>query len=334
MYAATLAAAARSADAGRDLAVALMAAAVEEPTPANRYALLDLARATAAAAGDLPTATAAADALAAHFVVDPDPLKATAAVATLRVPGASVGDRRMAVLRAASLAGQLASAGRGELVPLVDVAVSAAAGDLRDPALTAQARASAAAHSATSAAVAAVARQRDQLRTKPADPAANEAVGRHECFVDDDWAAGLPHLAAGADPALRSAAASDLAGGDTVDARIARGDAWVAAARVAPVAGPRAKLLARARHWYALAAADAVGLSRAQVDARPEAGGRPRRLAGRGPADPARGGQPAGERRPRPGRVQRPVAVGRPGPGQRQEPGHQAPVPVPPAGGI
>ena len=146
--------------------------------------------------------------------------------------------------------------------------MAATAAALHDTALATQAKAAAAAHAIDAAAAAAVAAQRGVLASRPTDPAANAAVGRFECLTADDWAAGLPHLAAGDDPLLKAAAADELAGPTSADARVAAGDAWRAAAKAAAAAPVKSKLMARAAHWYALAATDATGLVKAKVEAR------------------------------------------------------------------
>ncbi|HEX4124371.1 MAG TPA: hypothetical protein VHY37_06565 [Tepidisphaeraceae bacterium] len=52
------------------------------------------------------------------------------------------------------------------------------------------------------------------LEKNPANPAANEAVGRFYCFVAGRWETGLPHLAAGPKGGLATAAALDQAGAE------------------------------------------------------------------------------------------------------------------------
>jgi hypothetical protein len=68
----------------------------------------------------------------------------------------------------------------------------------------------------------------DVLATKPDDPQANLAVGKHYCFVKGDWTKGLPCLArAGdADPVLSKIAAAELAGPKLPAERLALADGW------------------------------------------------------------------------------------------------------------
>jgi hypothetical protein len=73
---------------------------------------------------------------------------------------------------------------------------------------------------------------RTRLREMPADGPAHRVVGEFLCFVKNDWKAGLPHLAACADPALRKAADNDLdRNKQTADDLLRTADGWHAAAR-------------------------------------------------------------------------------------------------------
>ena len=65
-----------------------------------------------------------------------------------------------------------------------------------------------------------------KLKTSPADPVANRIVGRHRCFVLDDWGSGLPMLATGDDTGFKSVARAELAVPTEAAAIIALGDAW------------------------------------------------------------------------------------------------------------
>lgn len=58
---------------------------------------------------------------------------------------------------------------------------------------------------------------RDRLATTPDDAEAAEIVGRHLCFVKQDWPAGLPMLARGRDEGLRNLAAREVAQRDTAE---------------------------------------------------------------------------------------------------------------------
>ncbi len=64
------------------------------------------------------------------------------------------------------------------------------------------------------------------LKTTPADPKANLAVGKYLCFVKDDWQKGLPLLAIGDDAVLKKLADVDTGGGQDAANWVALGDGW------------------------------------------------------------------------------------------------------------
>jgi hypothetical protein len=64
------------------------------------------------------------------------------------------------------------------------------------------------------------------LKTKPADPAANFAVGRFECFVEGDWESGLRKLARGTDAQIKSLAEKELATDSTIEDQASIADGW------------------------------------------------------------------------------------------------------------
>ena len=55
------------------------------------------------------------------------------------------------------------------------------------------------------------------LFEKPDDPDANLKFGKYRCFIKSDWKSGLPMLAHGNDPALKSLAAEEIAGTNAAD---------------------------------------------------------------------------------------------------------------------
>ncbi|HEX8911463.1 MAG TPA: hypothetical protein VF796_03815, partial [Humisphaera sp.] len=111
----------------------------------------------------------------------------------------------------------------------------------------------------------------DKLKADPKDPEANLTAGRYRALVRGDFAAGLPLLAAGRDPNLKAAAAADLAGPTTPDARKAAGDLWwEQAAREAASPAAADACRDRAGHWYRLAEPGLIGLAKAGVKQRLE----------------------------------------------------------------
>jgi hypothetical protein len=103
-------------------------------------------------------------------------------------------------------------------------------------------------------------KSRDALAANPDDAEAALAVGRYQCFVKGDWAAGLPLLAKGSDAALKDLAAKDVAAPTDPAAMIEVADGWWT---YATKAGP-AKMLVRSRavSWYDKALPKLEGLPR------------------------------------------------------------------------
>jgi hypothetical protein len=107
----------------------------------------------------------------------------------------------------------------------------------------------------------------EKLRAAPKDPAANLALGQHLCFVRDDWAHGLPLLAKGADPTLKTVAIQELKSPPEADGRIALADAWWTYAQ-GRNASEKAAIQAHAVAIYRLALPDVKGLVKLKVEGR------------------------------------------------------------------
>jgi hypothetical protein len=94
----------------------------------------------------------------------------------------------------------------------------------------------------------------ETLKTSPADPAANEAVGRYLCFVKDRWEAGLPFLAKAADIRLRGIASLETASDRSAASVLALADQyWELAAKMKQP--QRRGIQLRAVYCYELAGA-------------------------------------------------------------------------------
>ncbi|MDB5331326.1 MAG: hypothetical protein JWP03_2477 [Phycisphaerales bacterium] len=105
------------------------------------------------------------------------------------------------------------------------------------------------------------------LAKNPADPQANLAVGRYQCFLKGNWEAGLPMLVAGSNATLSGLAANDLAGAATAEDRSKLGDAWwnVAEGETDPA---KTHIQGRAGRWYTTALPGLAGLARAKAESR------------------------------------------------------------------
>ena len=103
------------------------------------------------------------------------------------------------------------------------------------------------------------------LKTNPADPEANLAVGRYHCFVKGDWDKGLPTLARGSDAALTQLATTELTKPTTAEEQKKLGDGWW------EFAGSKVNFAwkgsqARAAHWYREAVARLEGPAKVEVE--------------------------------------------------------------------
>jgi len=248
------------------LATKLLEAAGESTGPANRYALLKVARDIAAQAGDAELAFRVIDATATRYDVDTYKLRGAAlsqaaksaswsaqsvAVAklTLRMIDEAVDkDDFVAAKYLGGLALDAARSGRdGQLVKRIVArnkeveGIAEAYAEIKDALL--------------------------RLKDNPVDPEANLAVGRYHCFFTGNWDRGLSMLALGDDAALKDLAAKELA--DEPES-LGLGDGWWELASTQSGVY-RERALERAYAWYKTAAPKlSAGLARSKVDKRLE----------------------------------------------------------------
>jgi hypothetical protein len=130
-------------------------------------------------------------------------------------------------------------------------------------------------HQLVSAAIAG----QEKLKSDQDDAAAKTAVGRWECFLNNNWEVGLPLLEKGNDATLSELAKADLAGPKEVTAQADLASRWLQYGK-SQRDGSKAGPLSRAKHWYeqALGQANdetkpALTKSLAEVDALLEAAG-------------------------------------------------------------
>lgn len=105
--------------------------------------------------------------------------------------------------------------------------------------------------------------QLQRLRVNPADSEACLAAGRYFCLSRGNWNEGLPLLANGSNPLIKTAATADLRNPATPAAQVAAGDAWWNAAELEAAAVAQAALRQRAVALYkpALASGQIAGLA-------------------------------------------------------------------------
>ena len=108
---------------------------------------------------------------------------------------------------------------------------------------------------------------RDRLEANANDADAHLALGRYLCFTKGDWQSGLPHLARGADEALRVLAERDLQSPEKSGDQLALADAWwgLTAEQDNTAA---AACRGRAAVWYRHTLPQLSGLSKAKAEQR------------------------------------------------------------------
>ena len=89
----------------------------------------------------------------------------------------------------------------------------------------------------------------ETLRRSPDDAAALTAVGRWECFLNNNWGPGLEMLQKGNDAPLAELAQADLASPSASPAQVELADRWLKYGK-AQREGLKAGPFARATHWY------------------------------------------------------------------------------------
>ncbi|MCY3022651.1 MAG: hypothetical protein NTW87_27035 [Planctomycetota bacterium] len=228
------------------------------------YVALREARDVAASAGDLGTAMAAADLLSSSFVVDAAEMKANALVLASRAvatPEAveKVFGQGMDTLEQAVKEAQYDSAAK-LLTTLEDLARRSGKSELVTTVQTRSKdiRAQQAGWSKVKPAF-------DKLKANPDDPEAALTVARYHLGLRADWEQALPLLAKCSAPALKAAAAKDLAKPEDPAGRADAGDLWWSASEKETGAF-KDMLQDRAASWYGQALGELTGLRKAQAE--------------------------------------------------------------------
>jgi len=208
------------------LAKKLIASAAETSNDAPaQWVLMTTARDLAEKAGDPQTAFEAIEALGARFAVDV--LEEKAGLVERVAKGARAATERAAAAeRILALADEAAGADNDELAGRLLKSAQQMAAKWRDDGLRERALALARQLQHARQVRADSAKAREILRTNPDDPEANLVLGKYLALVKQDWDAGLPRLASGSDAALKALAQQELAGPDSLDAKVALANAW------------------------------------------------------------------------------------------------------------
>lgn len=219
----------RSAPARRKLAGALFVQAEKSaPVPVEHYVVLAAAYEASVDGGDLAGACRAADSLSREFKVDALAMKTAAMHQYSTRPAAPGLTRELAssnVRAALDVASQLAATEdwSGAIHTCQAVGATSAQADAASRTLF-QTRLRD--YTQRRDVAAKIAAEYEKLAANPADPAANLAVGKYLCLIRGDWAAGLPMLGKGTDPALKAIAAKELAAPKSGEALADLAEEW------------------------------------------------------------------------------------------------------------
>jgi hypothetical protein len=233
---------------------------------AARYLMLRESKDLALQGGDWDLSLKAADAIGKAFEEDVLPMKG--AILSTASRGTKTPAEYAKLSQASSvLADEAAAGNRFDIADKAAQEALSQAKLAKDPALAIKAEAKVKALAESKSKADAVAKAVATLAKSPDDPAANSAVGRHECLTKGAWKDGLPKLARGADPQLKEVATRDLAEPKDGPGRAAVGDGWW---DVAEKESGSARALARSRavYWYELALPGLSGLSKMKVERR------------------------------------------------------------------
>lgn len=252
----------------RQLSATLLETAKHTDEPDGRFALLVEAENCAVLAGDVSAALAAQDAMRSVFDLSTWP--AAGELFRRLARSASSADDRQKLCAAIVVAAndaigddqfaearQLDEQALSETLRLDDR-------DLSDRAASMMARINAceAERKRIAPAIAA-------LAAKPAEPAANAAVGKYLCFFKRDWARGLPMLAKGSDAGLKSLAESELKTLTSSNDQLTLADGWWEWSDSQPPL-IRSDVRLHAGKWYAQASSGLSGLSKLKAEERAE----------------------------------------------------------------
>jgi len=192
--------------------------------PTERFVLLAAAHDAAIEAVDLPQALRFADEMGRFFEVDALAVKAAAVPTLIAKPQASR-DATLANVRAAlELATELTAAEDYNAATKICQSILPAAN--ADADLRTQVQTQLREITALRDAAGKIAKDMEKLKAAPDDPAANLAVGRYQCFLKNDWPAGLRLLAKGSDVELKTIAAQELAATTEPGAVVRLADGW------------------------------------------------------------------------------------------------------------
>jgi len=107
----------------------------------------------------------------------------------------------------------------------------------------------------------------EEVKTDPANAAANQTIGEWFCFVAGQWDKGVPLLAKASDEKLAAAAQQEAANPADPDGQIALADRWWGIAD-GYEGTEKERIRERATHWYQKASPQLSGIARTRVEKR------------------------------------------------------------------
>jgi hypothetical protein len=226
---------------------------------ADQYVLLRIARDVVISAGDPTTTSTAIEQIAALFKVERVALY-VAAAQKLQTRISTLDQRKTLGKAAAQWADKALTEDDFEAArSLVDTAL-AMARKTREAELARQLIVRRKEITVTKAAL-------EQLRESPNNAAAKLTAGRYYCFVKNDWAVGIPLLAASGDSELGQLGRKEFAADKSDQDVLTLADGWWA---LAQQEDGKAKMsaLSRAKLWYEKALPKQQGLERIRIEKR------------------------------------------------------------------
>lgn len=232
----------------------------EEKDSVARFAILTLARDTAAEAGDVETAFEAIDELGKSYAIDVAQMKVETAgpvAKSLRTAKGLAGF----IVKIDPIIEQFDAVDRYDSARQLAEMEMAAARHVNDRGLLQEATARSAKVKAAEASYAGAKKALVILEHDPANPDAKLVVGKFHCFAKGDWEHGLPLLSGGSDAALKHAAGLEAIRPTSPEEQYQLADAWWAAGQ-GELGAVKWQILSRAAEWYAKAIPNLVGIKK------------------------------------------------------------------------
>jgi hypothetical protein len=221
--------------------------------PARAYALLEMACDMAVELGEADEALLALEAIDRQFTVDLPALKA-AALRQIAHKNITAARRKQLAPKLATVLEELLDAENLPAAEQLLAALQHNAAEALDAELRKDAQQRSQQFQRWKQQYHLIEQARTSLTQNPDDEQSHLMLGRHYCFVKDDWEQGLKHLARCADPLLQQLASAETGAPADPAEQLKLGDLWWEAAEKLP-AEYRQQARRRAAHWYTRAKA-------------------------------------------------------------------------------